>query len=88
MDPATLAAAATATAAAVVAGSSDDGLGLAGIVLLAWPVVAIVVRPFLPPGAVAALGPAGKLLEVVCGNFGHAKNRPIDQTDRITPMPK
>ena len=66
----------TSTVAATVVPPVVVTIDWAQVALYAWPLLAVVVRPFLPPKVIEALGPLGKLLEAVCGNWGHAKNAP------------
>ncbi len=56
-----------------------------------WLATALL-RPFIPPEAIEALGTAGKVVEVLTGNTKHCKNaksaKPVDQQDRVTKRPK
>lgn len=45
-----------------------------------------VVRPFVPPQYVAALGKAGQVIEVLTGNTKHCKNAKVtDSQGKVTP---
>ena len=48
--------------------------------------LSVVVRPFVPPQYVAALGKAGQVIEVLTGNTKHCKNAKVtDSQGKVTP---
>lgn len=62
-----------------------DTLAQVGAVL--W-IATAVLRPFVPPAAIDALGKAGKVIDVLSGNTKHCRNgKPVDQQDRVTKRP-
>lgn len=53
-----------------------------------WLATALL-RPFVSPKAIEAMGAAGKVIDVLSGNTKHCKNaKPVDQQAQVTKRPK
>jgi len=65
----------------------DDFKSYAAAVATAGALFAVVIRPRIPAALWARFGVVGEIVDVLCGNYGHAANV-LPDNGNAQPLPK